>query len=694
MTVSETELTDEILQYMHQSPVFNTTKQRQFEYLRHVASEITTISNHFTLYADIGQKLRTEFANLRKSFDNMELICTDMSVKPLCEIFAAVDTAFSQHFHVVNEKIVKPLNAFVATHIDPLPELEKRNQKELVLWNTEEEKYVAMKTQSKEGKKKREKDPDIEKQHLAATSAFFDFATKMELIELKMKALLPQMFISYLTSVSTPFVDCIATMTDKGEELNTTQNTINEVNQQIHEFAKTSAEAKTRLSSQVSAFWKRANEPFKGTNSTSIQGYLWKKRAGSLTKGWHKRFFTIGNGVLSWARTVDDALRSQKSVDLLLCSVKPEPSMPRNNCFSITTNRTSMILQALTRWDMEHWLAVIQNSIALALNADSKKDPDGPLRQTTVSTICADCGAPNASWVSINWGVTLCEACCGEHRGIGVTYSKVRSLQLDTIDPMLRAMIEAVGSERANQVLEAKVGDNKIDQGASTPARRRFIEMKYQEKLFVDASEEVDVWKAIENQDIMGVFKYIALGKQENLANGFTPLHAAACIGNPLILHLLCLNVTTVDVPDEKGWTPLCYAVYHELPQILDLLTSYGAKLRLENVNPYDIAKSKGNEHMMTKLAAVMDTSTYSEENEYKPLHEEFTPKQFNLGDYVANPGDYRKFLSSLYLTRSKKKKIDSAVSALRHRLSTQGHTRPIILDSDDPGGPDHGDAK
>ena len=402
----------------------------------------------------------------------------------------------------------------------------------------------------------------------------------------------------------------------------------------------------------------------------------------------------MGNGVLSWARTVDGALRSPKNVDLLLCSVKPEPSMPRNNCFSVTTNRKSMILQALTHWDMENWLAVIQNAIALSLNAGAKADPDAPLQQTTVSTICADCGAPNAAWASINWGVTLCEACCGEHRGIGVTYSKVRSLQLDTIDPMQRALVEAVGSERANQVLEAKVGDNKIDPQATTAARRKFIEMKYQERLFVDTSVEVDVFQAIKNQDLMGVFRYVASGKLNNLPQGFTPLHAAACCGNPLILHLLCLNVLTVDVPDEKGWTPLCYAAYYELPQILDLLTSYGATLRLEKVNPYDIAKSKGNEHMMTKLAAVMDTSTYSPDTDYQPLHDDLTPQQFNLGDYVADPRAYRKFFTELYLTRSKKKKIDSAVSTLRHRLSMgQGHTR-LVAESEESTEPGHTDAK
>ena len=683
MTQDVFEPTDETLQYMHQTPLFDLEQQKKFEYLRHVASEITTISNHFTSYADIGLRMCAEFENLRKSFDSMEFICTDASIKPLCEIFAAVDGAFSQHFHIVNDKIVQPLKDFVTKHIESLPDLEKKNQKELLMWNAEEEKYVTLKPQIRE-EKKQEKERELETQHRIATLAFFDFTTRMEMIELKLRSLLPQMFMSYLTSVSMPFTDCLAAMTDKGEELNTTQNTINEVNQQIAEFQRKGAEGKIRLSGDVSLFWKNANSPSVSTSATSIQGYLWKKRTGSLTKGWHKRFFMISNGVLSWARTVDEALRSQKNVELVLCSVKPEPTMPRNNCFSISNNRMQMVLQALTRWDMERWLAVIQNSIAMNLNA-SQQHTDG-LPQAAVSTICADCGASNASWASINWGFTLCEACCGEHRSLGATYSKPRSLQLDTIDPMQKALVEAIGTERANMILEAKVGAEKISPSASNPCRRKFIQMKYQGRMFVDEDEEVDVIKAIREQDLMGVYKYIAHGEMNNLPQGFTSLHAAACSGNLLIMHLLCLNATTLDIPDENGWTPLCYAVYHELPQMLDVLTSYGATLRVERVNPYDIAKSKGNEHMMTKLAAVMDTSTYSEETSYVPLHDEITPKPFDLGEYVANPKLYKHGASDMVITPGKKKKIDAAVSGLRHRLSTQNHgsARPLISDSDD----------
>ena len=258
---------------------------------------------------------------------------------------------------------------------------------------------------------------------------------------------------------------------------------------------------------------------------------------------------------------------------------------------------------------------------------------------------------------------------------------------------MQRALVEAIGTERANLILEANIGSDKINPSSPTPCRRGFIQKKYQARLFVK-DDEVDVFQAIRDQDLMKVYQYIASGKLNNLPHAFTPLHAAACLGNPLIMHLLCLNTNEIDITDEGGWTPLCYAVYHELPQILDILTSYAATLRVERVNPYDIAKSKGNEHMMTKLASVMDTSTYSDGTNYTPMHTDVSPQPFDLGEYVSDPKKYTQFVD-MSITPGKKKKIDSAVSVLRHRLSTQNHARgPLISDSDDSPEPTHTDTK
>lgn len=44
---------------------------------------------------------------------------------------------------------------------------------------------------------------------------------------------------------------------------------------------------------------------------------------------------------------------------------------------------------------------------------------------------CNDCRAPAAGWASVSHGTSLCLACAGRHRGLGVGTSVVRSLTLD-----------------------------------------------------------------------------------------------------------------------------------------------------------------------------------------------------------------------------------------------------------------------
>ncbi|EEH58052.1 uncharacterized protein MICPUCDRAFT_12116, partial [Micromonas pusilla CCMP1545] len=44
---------------------------------------------------------------------------------------------------------------------------------------------------------------------------------------------------------------------------------------------------------------------------------------------------------------------------------------------------------------------------------------------------CADCGAADPDWASLNLCVVVCHDCAGVHRHLGAHVSKVRSLALD-----------------------------------------------------------------------------------------------------------------------------------------------------------------------------------------------------------------------------------------------------------------------
>ena len=97
------------------------------------------------------------------------------------------------------------------------------------------------------------------------------------------------------------------------------------------------------------------------------------------------------------------------------------------------------------------------------------------------NTHCADCGAPDPCWASINCGVVICIACAGVHRSLGTHISKVRSLTLDSWQPAWYERVAQLGNTRVNASLEAKLPSNaKIHPDVDEHTRRNFIVQKYQ----------------------------------------------------------------------------------------------------------------------------------------------------------------------------------------------------------------------
>ncbi|KAE8730306.1 ADP-ribosylation factor GTPase-activating protein AGD1 [Hibiscus syriacus] len=82
--------------------------------------------------------------------------------------------------------------------------------------------------------------------------------------------------------------------------------------------------------------------------------------------------------------------------------------------------------------------------------------PIDVLRRVCGNEKCADCGAPEPDWASLNLGVLLCIECSGVHRNLGVHISKVRSLTLDVKvwDPSVISLFQSLGNTFANSVWE------------------------------------------------------------------------------------------------------------------------------------------------------------------------------------------------------------------------------------------------
>ncbi|XP_050119620.1 ADP-ribosylation factor GTPase-activating protein AGD3-like isoform X2 [Malus sylvestris] len=162
------------------------------------------------------------------------------------------------------------------------------------------------------------------------------------------------------------------------------------------------------------------------------------------------------------------------------------------------------------------------------------------LRRVCGNDKCADCGAPEPDWASLNLGVLVCIECSGVHRNLGVHISKVRSLTLDVKvwEPSVINLFQSLGNAFANSVWEELLQSrsafqvdlistgsdkkqlvfiSKPGQSDSIPVKEKFIHAKYAEKLFVRKPKDAQythlvaqqIWEGVRANDKKAVYRHI-----------------------------------------------------------------------------------------------------------------------------------------------------------------------------------------
>ncbi|XP_043932967.1 arf-GAP with coiled-coil, ANK repeat and PH domain-containing protein 1 [Protopterus annectens] len=246
-----------------------------------------------------------------------------------------------------------------------------------------------------------------------------------------------------------------------------------------------------------------------------MEGYLFK-RASNAFKTWSRRWFSIQNNQLVYQKKIKDNVTVVVE-DLRLCTVKPCPENERRFCFEVVSPSKACMLQADSEKQQQAWVVAVQNSIASAFSESREDTLSSKSDRTSFTSTgsfdlpgsgkevidkkvldqvqripgnaqCCDCNEPAPEWASINLGISLCIECSGIHRSLGVHFSKVRSLTLDSWEPELIKLMCELGNATINRIYEARIEEmtrKKPSPSSTRQDKEAWIRAKYVEKKFI-----------------------------------------------------------------------------------------------------------------------------------------------------------------------------------------------------------------
>uniref|UniRef100_A0A7S3G4X4 Uncharacterized protein n=1 Tax=Palpitomonas bilix TaxID=652834 RepID=A0A7S3G4X4_9EUKA len=344
------------------------------------------------------------------------------------------------------------------------------------------------------------------------------------------------------------------------------------------------------------------------TNAGSeIEGYLFLRKSGAISSSWSRRWCVLSKGDLAVYK--EGKMIPDRTMSLLLCSVSEYKDTGLRFCFKVTSSGgQSEIFQCQNRAEMELWFSCLVNAISEMIN---HQRPRGETKKTIVSNRassrrsvaaihavrlnpdnlhCADCGASDPDWVSINLGAVICLDCSGVHRSLGTHISKVRSATLDDLDESVVQVLKGIGNAGVNEVFgtampTASMGEEegedsekgrevgRINADSTREEREGYIKAKYVQKAYL--SRDVCMYSAEKKKKMAGV------AIRDNNMVEVLRLVVAGWSAN-----------TGVIVPnndDERGGeeggeeVAIAYAIKCERVAIAELLYQNGASLEVVN---------------------------------------------------------------------------------------------------------------
>ncbi|KAK4354398.1 hypothetical protein RND71_026592 [Anisodus tanguticus] len=279
--------------------------------------------------------------------------------------------------------------------------------------------------------------------------------------------------------------------------------------------------------------------------------------------------------------------------------------------------------------------SIRQSKSASNLPSMKIEKPTDALKRIPGNDKCADCGAPDPDWASLNLGILICIECSGIHRNLGV-----RSLALDVKawEPSVIILFQALGNVFVNSVWEALLHPRRTFQADEIPMRfleshkhkqffckpsdddhisvkEKFIQAKYAEKCFVhkvaDSRHLLSVaqllWEGVRKNDKKTVYRLIvvyqadvnavygqaSLGSDcssslnpqsgsedrssDEFLDGCSLLHLACQTADIGMVELLLQHGANINACDSHGQIPLHHSFVRGRTEIAKLLLSRGA---------------------------------------------------------------------------------------------------------------------
>uniref|UniRef100_A0A8C5GBV1 ArfGAP with RhoGAP domain, ankyrin repeat and PH domain 1 n=1 Tax=Gouania willdenowi TaxID=441366 RepID=A0A8C5GBV1_GOUWI len=231
--------------------------------------------------------------------------------------------------------------------------------------------------------------------------------------------------------------------------------------------------------------------------------------------------------------------------------------------FDLNTPYRTFSFVAESEQHREKWVNAMTHSIGEAL---SNSEVAERIWEEPSNSCCADCGAYKPEWAAINLCVVVCKRCAGEHRGLGPSISKVRSLKMDKkvwTEELIQVFL-VLGNERVNSFWAANIPPSEaLMHSSCSEDRRHFITSKYRHGKYRKYHALYGNQKELNNalcinvqcSDLLETLSLIFCGADVNCSTGMptwpTPHSLAIAHSQLLQAELISHNLNT-ELPQSE----------------------------------------------------------------------------------------------------------------------------------------------